>query len=114
MTFDLPSERQWEYACRAGSISSWYCGNDLEALEEDIDVVTGSWSAPPAVATYIDIKGSRNRESCSNSEAVSPCVTNPFHTILSAFLRSDETEVANDTICAFCDADLMLLWPGMS
>lgn len=30
----LPSEAQWEYACRAGSDSRWWTGNERETLEQ--------------------------------------------------------------------------------
>lgn len=40
--FKLPTEAQWEHACRAGTITGWYCGDDEKQL------VDFAWYAPNA------------------------------------------------------------------
>ncbi len=41
-TYQLPSEAQWEYACRAGTTSLWWHGADAEGLAQIGNVVDGT------------------------------------------------------------------------
>jgi formylglycine-generating enzyme required for sulfatase activity len=51
--YDLPSEAQWEYACRAGTISRFYWGDDVKEINNHAWFVDNSGGASHVVGEKV-------------------------------------------------------------
>jgi formylglycine-generating enzyme required for sulfatase activity len=50
-TYRLPTESEWEYACRAGATTNWYFGDSLDTLDEHVWFVGNGEDVTHPVAT---------------------------------------------------------------
>jgi formylglycine-generating enzyme required for sulfatase activity len=51
-TYRLPTEAQWEYGCRAGTTTTWSCGNDPSCLKDHAWIGQGKIAGPKPVGSF--------------------------------------------------------------
>ncbi len=61
LDFDLPTEAQWEYACRAGTDTPHYCESTLAAIEKTASRTTAVGTKAPNPWGFYDLVGCRHQ-----------------------------------------------------
>ena len=80
LDFDLPTEAQWEYACRAGTATPHYCASTSEAIEKTVSLTDQVGTKEPNPWGLYDMIGCRHQwtltlgRSQDNDDGSSACL----------------------------------------